>query len=70
MAGRNRLLQSRPMNAPFASHDKPNIQALLEAVASNPNDPTLSHLLTPAQWTVLGGYMQASVLAPDRKSVV
>jgi CRP/FNR family cyclic AMP-dependent transcriptional regulator len=54
------------MNAPFASHDKPNIAALLQAIASNPNDPTLSHLLTPAQWAVLGGYMQASDLAPGQ----
>lgn len=54
------------MNASFGSHDKPNIEALLQAVASNPNDPTLSHLLTAAQWAVLGGYMQASALAPGQ----
>ncbi len=54
------------MSSSFASHDKPNIQALLEAVASNSNDPTLSHLLTSAQWAVLGGYMQASSLAPGQ----
>ncbi len=54
------------MNASFGSHDKPNIEALLQAIASNPNDPTLSHLLTAAQWAVLGGYMQASALAPGQ----
>ena len=54
------------MSSSFAPHDKPNIQALLEAVASNPSDPTLSHLLTPAQWAVLSGYMQASTLAPGQ----
>ena len=54
------------MNAPFGSHHKPNIKALLEAVASNPNDPTLSQLLTPAQWAVLGAYMQTSTLAPGQ----
>jgi CRP/FNR family cyclic AMP-dependent transcriptional regulator len=54
------------MNASFGSHDKRNIEALLQAVASNPNDPTLSHLLNPAQWAVLGGYMQASALAPGQ----
>ena len=46
--------------------DKPDIKALLEAVASNPSDPTLSHMLTPAQWTILSGYMQASMLAPGQ----
>ena len=51
------------MSTPFSAHDKPNINALLEAVTSNPNDPTLSHMLTQAQWSVLSGYMQASVLA-------
>ena len=54
------------MSTPFAAHDKPDIKALLEAVTSNPNDPTLSHMLTPAQWAVLSGYMQASVLAPGQ----
>lgn len=52
------------MSAPFTPHGKPNIEALLEAVASKPNDPTLSNLITPAQWAVLSGYMQASSLAP------
>ena len=54
------------MSSTFAPHDKPDIKALLEAVASNPNDPTLSHLLTPAQWGVLSGFMQASTLAPGQ----
>ena len=54
------------MNAPFTSHAKPNIEALLQAVASHPNDPTLSQLLTPAQWAVLGTYMQTSTLAPGQ----
>jgi len=54
------------MNTSFAAHDKPDIKALLEAVTSNPNDPTLSHMLTPAQWAVLSGYMQASGLAPGQ----
>lgn len=54
------------MSTPFSPHDKPNITALLEAVTHNPNDPTLSHMLTPAQWTVLSGYMQSSTLAPGQ----
>ena len=54
------------MSTPFAAHDKPDIKALLAAVTSNPNDPTLSHMLTPAQWAVLSGYMQASGLAPGQ----
>ncbi len=54
------------MSTPFSAHDKPDINALLEAVTSNPNDPTLSHMLTPAQWSVLSGYMQASMLAPGK----
>jgi CRP-like cAMP-binding protein len=54
------------MSTPFSTHDKPNIKALLEAVTHNPNDPTLSHMLTPAQWTVLSGYMQSSTLAPGQ----
>ena len=54
------------MSTTFSAHDKPDIKALLEAVTSNPNDPTLSHMLTPAQWSVLSGYMQASLLAPGQ----
>ena len=54
------------MSTPFSAHDKPDINALLEAVTSHPNDPTLSHMLTPAQWSVLSGYMQASMLAPGQ----
>ncbi len=54
------------MSTPFSAHDKPDINALLEAVTSHPNDPTLSHMLTPAQWSVLSGYMQASMLAPGK----
>ena len=50
----------------FGSRDKPDIQGLLEAIASNPNDPTLSHLVTPPQWAILSGYMQPSSLAPGR----
>ena len=54
------------MSSTFSPGDKPDIKALLEAVASNPNDPTLSHLLTPAQWAILSGYMQPSVLKPGQ----
>lgn len=54
------------MSTPFSSHDKPDIKALLEAVTNNPNDPTLSHMLTQAQWAVLSGYMQSSMLAPGQ----
>jgi CRP/FNR family cyclic AMP-dependent transcriptional regulator len=54
------------MGSTFAPHDKPDINALLQAVASNPNDPTLSQSLTTAQWAILAGYMQASTLAPGQ----
>ena len=54
------------MNAPFTSHAKPNIEALLGAVSSHPNDQTLNHLLSPAQWAVLGVYLQTSTLAPGQ----
>lgn len=54
------------MKAPFVPNDKPDIKALLEAVASNPNDPTLSHQLTPAHWSVISGYMQPLMLAPGK----
>jgi CRP/FNR family cyclic AMP-dependent transcriptional regulator len=54
------------MSTPFSAHDKPDIKALLEAVTHNPNDPTLSHMLTPAQWSVLSGYMQPSMLVPGQ----
>ena len=54
------------MSTPFSSHDKPDIKALLEAVTNNPNDPTLSHMLTQPQWAVLSGYMQSSMLAPGQ----
>lgn len=50
------------MSTPFSAHDKPDIKSLVEAVTSNPNDPTLSHMLTQLQWAVLSGYMQPSVL--------
>ena len=46
--------------------ERPNIEALLLAIQSNPNDPTLSHLLTPAHWTVLGAFMQPVALAPSQ----
>ena len=51
------------MSLSFPPHDKPDINALLEALTSNPNDPSLSHLVTSAQWAVLSGYMQPSTLA-------
>lgn len=54
------------MSTSFSSHDKPDIKALLEAVTNNPNDPTLSHMLTQPQWAVLSGYMQSSMLAPGQ----
>ena len=54
------------MSSTSAFQDKPDIKALLEAVASNPSDPTLSHLLTPAQWAVLSAYMQATAVAPGQ----
>ncbi len=54
------------MSSTFSPSDKSDVRGLLEAVASNPNDPTLAHLLTPAQWGVLSGFMQASVLAPGQ----
>lgn len=46
--------------------ERPHIEALLLAIQSNPNDPTLSHLLTPAHWTVLGAFMQPVALAPSQ----
>ncbi len=54
------------MSSNFSPLDKPDIATLMEAVASNPTDPTLSHLLTPAHWSVLAGYMQGSLLAPGQ----
>ena len=54
------------MSTSFFPHAKPDIKALLEAVSSNPNDPTLSHQLNPAQWSVISGYMQPSMLAPGQ----
>ena len=54
------------MSPNFSPLDKPDITTLMQAVASNPTDPTLSHLLTPAHWAVLAGYMQLSLLAPGQ----
>ncbi len=54
------------MNTASFPGEKPNIEALLLAVASNPVDPTLHHLLTPAHWSVLGGFMQLVPLAPSQ----
>ncbi|MEO8857627.1 MAG: cyclic nucleotide-binding domain-containing protein [Burkholderiaceae bacterium] len=54
------------MSSSSAPHARPDIQALLEAVASNPNDPTLSHLIVPAHWSVLSGFMQPSTLPPGQ----
>lgn len=46
--------------------ERPNIDALLLAVQSNPSDPTLSHMLSPAHWTILGAFMQPVALAPSQ----
>ena len=54
------------MSSTFSALDKLDIRALIEAVASNPSDPTLGHLLTPAHWAILSGYMQATSLAPGQ----
>ncbi len=54
------------MGSTSSINDKPDIKALLEAVASNPSDPSLGHLLTPSQWAVLSGYMQPSSLVPGQ----
>lgn len=52
-------------STPF-SHDKPDVKALVDAISSNPNDSTLSHLVTSAQWAILGTFMQPSQLAAGR----
>ena len=54
------------MSTSFAPHDKPNIEALLAAVASNPSDPTLSQSITAAHWAILSGYMQSTALSPGQ----
>ena len=54
------------MSSVFSSLNKLDITALQEAVASNLSDPTLGHMLTPAHWAILSGYMQASSLAPGQ----
>lgn len=54
------------MSSPSAPHARPDIHALLDAVATNPNDATLRQLLVPAQWSVLSGFMQQSSLSPGQ----
>ncbi len=50
---------------PAPSH-KADIRALLEAIAGNTSDPTLSHGITAAQWDVLASYMQPMEVAAGR----
>ena len=56
------------MSTPFSAHDKPDIKALLEAVASNPNDPTTSGLftasLTPGNLYTVSLSNNANVFSP------
>lgn len=54
------------MTTLYSSNGKAELTALLEAIASNPADPTLGHMLTRPQWEVIGGYMQATSLAPTQ----
>ena len=54
------------MSSMYSSQHKTDISALIEAVLSNPADPTLSHMVTRPQWEVLSGYMQATSLAPGQ----
>ena len=54
------------MSSMYSSQHKTDISALIEAVLSNPADPTLSHMVTRPQWEVLVGYMQATSLAPGQ----
>lgn len=48
------------------SNGKPAFKALLEAMASDPRDLTLSQAMTLAQWEILGSYMQVMDLAAGR----
>ena len=54
------------MSSMYSHQNKTDISALIEAVLSNPADPTLSHMVTRPQWEVLSGYMQATSLAPGQ----
>lgn len=54
------------MTTLYSSSSKPDIRALLESIASNPQDPTLGHMLTAPQWEVISGYMQSTSLAPSQ----
>ena len=54
------------MSSMYSSQHKTDISVLIEAVLSNPGDPTLSHMVTRPQWEVLSSYMQATSLAPGQ----
>ncbi len=54
------------MTSLYSSPKRLEIEALLEAVASNPSDPTLGHMLTRPHWEVLSGYMQPGALVPGQ----
>ena len=54
------------MSSMYLSQHKTDISVLIEAVLSNPGDPTLGHMVTRPQWEVLSGYMQATSLAPGQ----
>ncbi|HEY8048913.1 MAG TPA: cyclic nucleotide-binding domain-containing protein [Ramlibacter sp.] len=46
------------MNAPLRNPIKFDIQGLVKAIADNPSSDVFSPNLTPAQWDMLGSYLQ------------
>ena len=54
------------MTTLYSSSSKTDIAALLEAVTTNPSDPTLGQMVTRPQWEVLSSYMQATSLVPGQ----
>ncbi|HUR90420.1 MAG TPA: cyclic nucleotide-binding domain-containing protein [Ramlibacter sp.] len=46
------------MNAPLRNPVKFDVQGLIDAIAQNPSSDVFTPSLTPAQWDMLGSYLQ------------
>lgn len=50
------------MTSPYLPQSKADMSALIQAIASNPVEHSLSEAINAAQWEILGSYMQPTSL--------
>ncbi len=50
------------MDVPFFGASKHDVSRLLDAIASNKSDDTLSRFMPPAAWSVLAGYLSKETI--------